>query len=310
MNASRLAVFEKIGVVVLGLLSVAAGSTMGGVEPPAQIAVSPSRFELAVDDRPSTESVNLINLSKRDVTVQVTTSNWDLDETNRIRLLAPTEQSLDQWMVINPLRFTVPAGETQTVRFSIRPRVRPEPGEHRAMIYFNQVLPEATEQRILRVRFNVGVAVYALVGDPSRRGRLNAVSVDNESNPVLTRFDVSSDGQAHVRLAGQYAVYPAAVYPGVEETVGLDRELREGRLPEHVLLAGYLPSRPVLPDTRRDVLLRLSRELPPGDYVLDLNGEIAGELIDRAVPFNVPDPSLLAEGSPEPRQESLNVDVE
>ena len=56
------------------------------------------------------------------------------------------------------------------------------------------MLPEIKDQRILRVRFNVGVAVYAMVGDPQRSGTLNAVSVDTESNPVVTRFDVSSEG--------------------------------------------------------------------------------------------------------------------
>jgi hypothetical protein len=302
MSASRVAIFIRLGAVLLGLLSVAAGDATA-LEPPAQIAVSPSRFELALGDRPTTESVNLINMSDRDVTVQVSTANWDLDEANQIRLLEPDEQSLDQWMVINPVRFTVPAGETQTVRFSIRPRVRPEPGEHRAMIYFNQVLPEARDERILRVRFNVGVAVYAMVGDPLRAGRLNEVSVETGRSPVVTRFDVSSEGGAHVRLSGNYAVYPAALYPGVESTGGLDRELREGRLPEHVLVAGYLPARPVLPETRRDVFLRLARELPPGEYVLDLNGELAGERIDRAVPFSVPDPALVAGGDVEARPE-------
>jgi hypothetical protein len=284
---------NRSAIAALACLTVAGAAW--AVTPPAQIAVSPSRFELEIGSKPTTESVNLMNLSDQDVMIQVTTVSWDLDEANQIRILEPDEQSLDQWMVINPLRFSIPAGKSQTVRFSIRPRVEPEPGEHRAMIYFNQVLPESTKNRVLRVRFNVGVAVYGLAGDATRSGKLNEVRVVEGSNPLILRFDVSSEGLAHVRLNGQYAIYPAESYPGVEQTTLLADNLHtDTSLPESVLVAGYLPARPVLPDTRRDVLLQVPRELPPGDYVLDLNGELPGQTIDLAVPFTVPDPTLVA----------------
>ena len=39
-------------------------------------------------------------------------------------------------MIINPVEFTIPAGGEQVVRFAVRPRAQPEPGEHRAMVFF------------------------------------------------------------------------------------------------------------------------------------------------------------------------------
>ena len=106
-----------------------AGVSAGELEPPAQIAVSPSRFEVEIGPKPTTEAVTVMNLGKDPVTIMVTVASWDLDELNKVRILEPDEQSLDQWMVINPLRFTVPSGKSQTVRFSIRPKIRPLPGE-------------------------------------------------------------------------------------------------------------------------------------------------------------------------------------
>jgi hypothetical protein len=277
--------------IIIGL-SVVAAARAG--TPPAQIAVSPSKFELKLGPRSSTQSVTLMNLGNESVDIDVTVANWDLDESNEVHLLEPDEQSLDQWMVINPLKFTVPAGGSQTVRFSIRPRVEPRPGEHRAMIYFNQVLPEESEH-VVRVKFSVGVAVYGQVGDVERRGTLHNVDVVGGSNPIVARLDVSADGSAHVRMAGQYAIYPADAYPGSEQTQWLpDVRPQEIEVPERAIAAGALPARPVLPTTRREILLKTRAELPPGNYVLDLNGDLQGQAIDMAIPFTIAEPTLVA----------------
>ena len=277
--------------IIIGLSVIAAARA---ATPPAQIAVSPSKLEVTVGPRSTTESVTLMNLGNEPVDVDVSVANWDLDEASEIRILEPTEQSLDQWMVINPLRFTVAGGKSQTVRFSIRPRVEPRPGEHRAMIYFNQVLPEKS-QDVVRVKFSLGVAVYAMVGEIERRGTLHDVDVVGGSNPPVARLDVSSDGSAHVRMAGQYAIYPADVYPGTEHTDWVpDQSPQEIVVPEMAVAAGALPPRPVLAATRREIVLQTHGELAPGNYVLDLNGDLQGTSIDMAIPFSISEPTLVA----------------
>ena len=50
----------------------------------------------------------------------------------------------------------------------------------------------------------------------------------------------------------------------------------------------------MLAATRRDVLLRTRDELPPGDYVLDLNGALEDRAIDMAIPFTIAEPTLVA----------------
>ena len=267
----------------IGLTAAAAAET-----PPAQIAVSPSRVEVAVGGSPIDESVRLFNFGDHDVSVSVSVATWDLDEENRVRLVAPDEQSLDQWMVVTPLRFTVPAGESQVVRFSIRPRVRPTDGEHRAMIYFDQDLP-AEEEASMRVRFRVGVAVYGFAGEVARTGELHALRTVAGENSMAAVLDVSSTGNAHVRFQGQYAIWPRDAFPGGEATSTIDDLGEPGtELPGAIVEAGFLPSTPILGGTRRELAFRGTGALAPGRYVLDLNGTLGGVAIDRSVEFVVP----------------------
>lgn len=264
-----------------------AGATAAEVAPPAQIAVSPSRFELELGAARATESLRLVNFSDRPVEVKVSVATWELDERNRVVLVEPDEQSLDQWLVINPLRFTVEARGSQTVRFSVRPRVEPEPGEHRAMIYLEEVLPPDSNAA-MRVRFKVGVAIYAQAGETLREGQLKSLTVREEQGRHRALFEIASEGSAHVRMVGQYALWRAEDYPGVAET-GLLEGLgeREFVAPEPILLASLLPSTPVLPGTERSVALDFARGLPAGDYVLDVNGDLGGRPLDEAVTFSV-----------------------
>ncbi|MCP4594588.1 MAG: fimbria/pilus periplasmic chaperone [bacterium] len=284
--------------LIAGLLAwtLLAWTLAAAAQVPPQFGVSPGVFDFGIDSRrSSTHSFRASNYSEKPMEVRITIHNWDLDEDNKTRLLPPTEQSLDQWLVINPVHFIIPPKGSQVVRFSVRPRVRPEPGEHRAMIYLTQIPPEEKE-RTLRITFRVGVAVYAQVGEVVRKGTLHGVEIDREE----VFFDISSSGTANVRMLGQYAFWRAAAYPGVDRTEPLaDLRKPDFVLPESVLLAGSLPRKPVLPGTQRTVLLNLQQTLAPGDYVLDLNGSLGETTLDQAVAFTIPAEETPANDPPE-----------
>jgi hypothetical protein len=273
--------------LLAGLAAAATTHAQDAPSPPAQVAVSPSRFDLQIGSAPTLDSFRIINLGQDTIEVRISVSNWEMDLNNQVQEVAPTEQSLDQWMVVNPLHFSIPAGESQTVRFSIRPRVKPEPGEHRAIIYLNQVLPKDGAASGLRDRFRYGVVVYGQVGETVRHGIIHGVKVDTADQPLVASFDISSDGSANVRMSGRYAVWPAAAYPGCEQTT---EQARGQELPAPVLHTGDLPALPILPATRRAMKLVIPIRLSPGDYVLDLNGVLGSEPINQGVPFSVPHP--------------------
>lgn len=264
-----------------------------GAQPP-KLGVSPPKFEVEITDQPKTHSFRLFNYDDDPVSAELTVHNWDLDEEGKTRLLPPTEDSLDQWIVINPVRLTIPPKGSQVVRFSIRPRKQPAPGEHRAMIF---ITSQPTEEKKLSIRFNLrlGMAVYGTVGEVTRRGTLHGVQTSADE----LRFDVSSEGTAHARLVGQFAVWPAAEFPGDEATQPIEDLGEEDiEIPAPILRAGPLPNRPVLPASRRFIRLAMPEPLPPGEYVLDLHGSLGETPIDRSFAFSVTGPAASTDPSP------------
>jgi len=260
----------------------------------AQIGLSPSRFDLQLGERPTTESVRVFNFGKEPIDIQVSVVHWDLDEANQVRALPPTEQSLDQWLVINPLTFSINGESSQTVRFSIRPRVEPEPGEHRAMIYFRQ-LPPPTPPKGARFLYNVGIAVYGQVGEVTRHARIGKVELVGSS----ISLELTCLGTANARFAGQLSIWPADQYPGAEATKPFEDLKTEGwSPPEPVIAAGELPTTPILPGTTRTFTIPLDVSLAPGSYVLDLEGQLGDDRLDRAIELTV---APAADAEPDPR---------
>ncbi|MBE9006624.1 molecular chaperone [Fortiea sp. LEGE XX443] len=275
------------------------------------IGVSPPRFELNIGRKKQvTKSFKVLNNGKKPATFRIYTQGWVLNEKNEVKPVAPTEQSLDQWIVVNPVQFTLPPGKIQTVRFAVRPRVQPKSGEHRAFIYVEE-LPGADENNDPKASVNVkvlgrfGVAVYGYVGDVKRVGVLNSITVDNKTAPIKAAFDISSQGSGYVRMKGQYAVWPANKYPGASATKAMaDLDQKKTNLPSGLLDAGSLPSNPVLPDTRRQLILNIAKKLPPGQYVLDINGDLNGQPIDKGIPFTVT-PATNTASTVKPSSKSL-----
>jgi len=264
-----------LALFAITFCSLAAAGDLSAIS----IGVSPPRLEVEISGDSTNESLRVLNMGTEPVAIDVTVHGWVLDAANKLQLVEPDEQSLDQWMIVNPLSFTLEPGDSQTVRLSIRPKVRPEPGEHRAIVYFRQT-PPPTEGSSMRVLGRVGVAVYGYVGEVERLGELNGVRIDTAGSLPRASFDISSSGSGYVRLVGQYAVWPADRYPG--DAIDAD-ETSRGRSLE----TGMLPNLPVLPGTRRQLALRLNTELPAGKYVLDVDGDLSGVAIRVGVPFVV-----------------------
>lgn len=259
------------------------------VHPPAVVAVSPGKFDIEIGNRPTVQSLRLFNLGDKEVEIQASVANWVLGDDNRVQVVAPTEQSLDQWIVINPLRFKIAPRSSQTVRFAVRPRVQPEDGEHRAMLYFEEVLPEDRNEGEVYVNFKVGVAVYGNAGEVRRESDMHGIEVVSDHRVLAARFDLTSHGNAHVRMAGQYAIWPVNMFPGVSAVAPIaDAGQPEAILPPGVLAAGKLPAIPVLAGTRREVPLVLQHTLPAGEYVFATLGDVSGSEFREAVRFVVP----------------------
>lgn len=252
-----------------------------------QVGVSPPIFEFKLQDRTPTQSFKVINYSQKPVTFRVSVHNWTLNESGDTQILPPTENSLDQWIVVNPVEFTVPARGEQTVRFAVRPKVPPQAGEYRAMFFLDTV-PDPNATGVV-VQGRLAIASYAYMGDVTRVGTLEGITI--RKNPLTAGFTVKSEGTAHLRLQGQYAIYRANNYPGAAATKPIENvqsPQAQANLPTGVLAAGTLPTLPTLPGSRRKIQLSLPANLGVGSYILDINGTLGDKTIDQAVPFSIP----------------------
>ncbi len=276
-------------------------ATLLAADARAQIALTPPIVEIDLSSRSATESVRLINMGKHDVEVSVRVETFDLDEANRYRALPSSENSLDRWMVVQPGRFVVPAGQSRAVRFSIRPKSKPAPGEHRAMLLFEEIGREGDSAAMLKASFRVGAAIYAHVGEVRRVGRVVSTSCSREGGLLK----IASEGNANARMTGRWGLWNASAFPGIGVTTYAAAAVSTKEEPRPstrsgLLFEGSLPTVPVLPDTRRNVLVPLPKEAPEGDLVLHLLGTLGGAPLDLAVPCRLLAAPPASESTPAP----------
>jgi fimbrial chaperone protein len=261
---------------VLCLVAFAAAGTAS-----AQIAISPQILDVQLDNATQTYAFRLYNYLQEDKRVRVSLANWTLDENNQVSVLAPTETSLDRWTVINPIEFNLAAGKSQAVRLAIRPAVPLAAGEHRVMVYFDEIPPTDPSKEApatLRARFRIGAAVYAHVGPVTHAGTINAITADQRG----FRIGVTTTGNATTRFDGQYVVYPAKSFPGKGKVPAIEKvDMPEMKLPPDAIDGGRIPATAVLPGTTRTVNESFKgKPLAPGHYVIHFSGHFGDTALE------------------------------
>lgn len=264
---------------------VAAASSVGAF----QLGVAPMRFEVALGARPETRALKVVNQGATDMDIALRVANFTLNEANHVVEIASTPESLDQWIIIRPLKFTLKAGETRTIRLAIRPLSRPRRGEHRAVIFIERTDKRGLKQDKLNVGFRFGVVVYAHVGERLRRSRLHGLSVAKDG----LALDIESTGNSHARVMAAYGIWPESAFPGATIASALiaRSEFIRSRnyTPKGAVVGNLLPDTPVLPGSRRTVRAAFKPELPPGRYRALVRGHIGETPLERVIAFQVGD---------------------
>ncbi len=292
--ASFIGILLSIGLVegVLSAPSLAQQTSESSSETRDRLAfaVSPPRMEVMLDSASAsaTGAIQVINMSQQEIPLQVNAASWVLDETNQLEAVPPTANSVTNALLISPAQFVLPAAGQQTVRFAIQPKVELPPGEHRLILLVAPQPRAAAQAEGVSVStvVQLGSVVYVNVGEPIREATLHGITLD-PVNPTGVEFDISSTGNAHVRLDGQYAIWRASEYPGAENTAPIVPREGEDPFPQGVVNVESIRDTPILADTRRTVLQELTQTLDPGEYVLDINGSLIDAPIDTGLPFEV-----------------------
>ncbi len=268
---------KQILISLMLLCCIIIPATLTAEEPPGQIAVFPSMFELTIDSKPVNQSIRLKNMKNKPVTIKTDVYNWTLDQQNNLQTIPATAQSLDRWMIINPITFTIAPGQEQVVRFSIRPDVKPEPGEHRAIVYFTEQPGTKDEVAAVEVTFRIGVGIYAYTEPVRKGGQLQSLTFDR-TIPML-KAEIVNNGNVHTRLKGEYAVWEKGKFPGFGSMNST------GTTASGFIASGALNNMPVLSGTRRTIVTNLA--LPAnisGGYTIAVRGELNGQKIEKIFP--------------------------
>ncbi len=262
-------------------LSVFSTNSLRADDPPGQIAVSPAMFELKIGSQPVNESLRIKNLKKNPITLKVEVYNWALDEKNEVKILPPNPQSIDQWMVINPLSFTVEPGKEQVIRFSVRPRVVPTPGEHRAVVYFLEQPSSASGG--VEVLFKLGVGIYGYTDPVKHAAVLNNLMLDRTSGAL--HVDLQNNGNVHTRLKGDYAIWKKGTFPGFKSMSNYLNWPKDKKLPEGFIAVGAMNNTPVLAGNRRTITTTIPvPDSKSGDYTVAVQGTIDDKRIEKLFP--------------------------
>lgn len=247
--------------------TAAADQQVSAVPVRTQVGISPQLFEVSLDEPLATHAYRLHNLGQRDVRARVRVVHWTLDENGQMVELPTSDESIDRWLVVNPLQLDLPAGETRAVRFSFRLARPMPPGEHRAALVFEEVPGERGDAGggtlSLSTRFRITSAIYATTGEIVRGGEIESLALSARELSVTAR----GEGNGHARFTARYQI------------------LREGA--EEVLAEGELERVPVLPGLRRPVRTALPEgvELPAGRYRVRIDGQLGASPVrlDRVV---------------------------
>jgi len=274
---------SAIATMIAAATLVAAASPLWAFE----FAVSPMRVEIPLADRPVTRALQVVNRSNRQMSLAVRVANFDLDNENKVREISPTANSLDQWIIIRPLKFTVEAGQTRTIRFAVRPFTRPRTGEHRAMIFITRDTDSKTEKGQFDIGFRFGVAVYAHVGDVRRQAVLHSARATDRA----IELDITSTGTASARFSGSYGVWPRAKFPGGARAAAA-LELNKFRStknynPPGSVIANTVPDLPILPKTRRLIAAPYAEPLAPGEYTVFVAGTLGETRVQEQLPLTI-----------------------
>lgn len=274
----------KRPVLLALFLMLAGGQTRAAEAPPGQIAISPSMVELTLENKPTNGSIRMQNLKKETVNVKVEVYNWTLDEQNQVKLIPGEPQSLDRWLLVSPLSFTLEPGASQVIRYSVRPTVSPEPGEHRAMIYLSEQDGEniKTENGAVKVLFRYGMAVYGYSGAKRETAEVESLVYDKSSATI--RAVVRNTGNIHTRLTGDYAVWKTGSFPGFKAMKEYLEKPKGETAPAGLIATGSLHSTPVLPGHRRTITEKLELPASRDGSVVVIYGMIGNRTIEKVFP--------------------------
>lgn len=226
------------------------------------IKIYPSMLELAVE--PGTTqafNINVLNEGTDDQRLRVYDMDYVVTPDNRTTFEKPGHYSFScaSWITTETKAFDLPAGQEETIAFSITAPPDAEPGSHNAVIFF-EVIPKPREDGETEVQSTgrIGTVVLTTVpGEIVREGEIESVSVQSKwlwpskklpvvggSSPEY-RVVVNNTGNVHITTKGVLYYTPTfgwgmgSIQLPLMTVLPRTKRYYEGTLPEPPFLGSY-----------------------------------------------------------------------
>lgn len=247
-------------------LAAALFVTLAPVAAWAQVSVevTPLRVELkAGPGGTHTQTVALTNHDASAVRIHARVDDWYLSKDGTPQFMpadGTSPFSAAAWVRVNPVEQVIQPGASSQVRFTTTAPTEAAPGGYRAAIMFD-LLPAAGDaaMQMKGVRFQSRVAtlIYLTVGSPQPHIEIVDVQPGERGGPPSVVATLKNTGRVHVRTKGQVVIYDKA-----------------GTAVRRVAV----PDVPVLPESERDVHIRLVEEgqqpLDAGEYRVEVRIDV------------------------------------
>lgn len=192
-------------------LLVAAAALQHATAAPFEIAVTPSRFELAAKGGTRLgQSLDIHNLASATTEVAIRTIDWSYSPEGNIGYhdeLLPG--SCRPWVMLERRIVAVPARSKRSFRFQVDPPADAPRGECRFMIAIEGTEP--AQQTVIRsggaslnlpVTGRIAVAVYVLLNGAEPKLEIRQIASGEASGARRSLITVANTGDAHGRLEG------------------------------------------------------------------------------------------------------------
>lgn len=226
---------------------------------PITLGISPLRAELkAAAGAETSQPVRISNTGESPVQIRATISDWTLTPSGETRFVKPggsTTWACATWLKLNPTEFTVDAGGSQLVRYTMKVPDKASEGGYHCAILFDTVPPPkekiAGQTGVVNL-IRMVTTLYVTLGDPPIVAKIKRLELQPQTREkkkpgydIVTEF--GNDGTTQYRVNGQLEIH--------------DAEGKTVRTFEY-------KSFPVLPGTPRIEVFRLDEPLPAGQYLV------------------------------------------
>ncbi len=234
-----------------------------GLSLKAQIyfGITPIRVELKA--KPGSQITDIFyvrNNSSQPVRIRVYVENWKMQDDGTPLFIGqqPTSYSCRDWIKVNPPDFRLKPGEIRTIRFTVSVPQESEPAGYHAAVSFENVpeSPAETKQSRVGLIGKIAAAVYVVIGNVQPEGSIEDISLETKDEQQFIKLKIRNQGKTHFRLKGE-----------------IDLKSSEGKK----VASLPIPDEPVLPESKRFVLIQLKEKLAAGNYEAEVKLDIGRE---------------------------------